>query len=168
MDSLCREIMNYADGRKAVHTYRPLTPEKRPQDPKRDGSGLRYVTMEHRGIPNSMPLAIEMTDELGRRCLYVAPPDLADNDCPDDPEMDGSTLRFQTLDHGGEYDDDMPQSIRVTDEQGRSCVYSAVRVAGRVVESLGYSWQVPAGWKESRRDDSAFETVNCPESTPVS
>jgi hypothetical protein len=168
MDNVCREIMTYADGRTAVHRYRNFTPEMRPRDPSRDGSGLSYETLEHRGIPNMMPLAIEVRDQHGRRCLYVPPNDLEDNQCPDDPEMNGSTLRFQTLDHGGEYDDDMPQAVRVTDEQGRSCVYGAVRVAGRVVESLGYSWRVPPGWKESRRDDSTFETVNCPEGAGAS
>jgi hypothetical protein len=44
---------------------------------------------------------------------------------PQDPTMDGSTLRFETLEHGGDYPDRMPQAIRVTDQKGRSCVYVA-------------------------------------------
>jgi len=39
---------------------------------------------------------------------------------PQDPHMDGTSLRFETLDHGGEYPDTMPQED------------------GKVVDSLGY------------------------------
>jgi len=34
---------------------------------------------------------------------------------PQDPHMDGTGLRFETLDHGGEYPDTMPQAIKLTD-----------------------------------------------------
>jgi hypothetical protein len=30
---------------------------------------------------------------------------------PQDPHMDGTALRFETLNHGGEYPDAMPQAI---------------------------------------------------------
>jgi hypothetical protein len=34
--------------------------------------------------------------------------------------MDGTGLRFETFDHGGEYPDTMPQAIKLTDAEGRS------------------------------------------------
>jgi hypothetical protein len=39
---------------------------------------------------------------------------------PQDPTHDAAGWTFQTLEHGGEYPDDMPQAIRGTDPQGRS------------------------------------------------
>jgi hypothetical protein len=52
--------------------------------------------------------------------------------------MDGTGLRFETLDHGGEYPDTMPQAIKLIDAQGRSCIYASITQDGRVVDSLGY------------------------------
>ena len=72
---------------RAVHKYRPMPPEKRPQDPHLDGRGLT----------------------------------------------------FETLEHGGEYGDSMPQAIRMTDQAGRSAVYLPVKVRGKVVDSQGYA-----------------------------
>jgi hypothetical protein len=54
---------------------------------------------------------------------------------PQDPQMDGSGLRFETLEHGGYYPDTMPQAIRITDQQGRSCTYVPIKVDGKVVDS---------------------------------
>jgi hypothetical protein len=34
---------------KLTHRFAQLTPEKRPQDPNMDGTGLRFETMEHGG-----------------------------------------------------------------------------------------------------------------------
>jgi hypothetical protein len=34
---------------KLIHTFGDMTPERRPQDPHMDGTGLRFETMEHRG-----------------------------------------------------------------------------------------------------------------------
>jgi hypothetical protein len=42
------------------------------------------------------------------------------------PSFSGKGLRFETLDHGGDYLDMMPQAIRVTDPEGNSCEYVAV------------------------------------------
>ena len=53
---------------------------------------------------------------------------------PQDPKLDGSGLRFETMDHGGEYPDAMPQAIKLTDPQGRSCVYVPIVQDGRVVD----------------------------------
>src|SRR5712671_6978397 len=39
---------------------------------------------------------------------------------PQDPHLDGTGLRFETLDHGGEYPDTMPQAIKLIDAEGRS------------------------------------------------
>jgi len=36
----------------------------------------------------------------------------------DDPSFSGKGLTFETLDHGGDYPDMMPQAIRVTDGRG--------------------------------------------------
>jgi hypothetical protein len=37
-------------------------------------------------------------------------------------KMDGTGLRFETLDHGGEYPGAMPQAIKLIDAEGRSCI----------------------------------------------
>ena len=58
---------------------------------------------------------------------------------PQDPSMDGIGLRFETFDHGGEYPDTMPQAIKLTDADGRSCIYVPITQNGRVVDSQGYS-----------------------------
>jgi len=59
-------------GMKLVHKFKELTPEKRPQDPHLDGTGLRIETMEHGGeYPDAMPQAIKLIDPGGRSCVYV-------------------------------------------------------------------------------------------------
>jgi hypothetical protein len=60
---------------------------------------------------------------------------------PQDEGMDGSTLKFQTLEHGGDEPDYMPQAIRVTDAQGRWCIYVPTSEHGKVVQSHGYDEQ---------------------------
>ncbi len=57
---------------------------------------------------------------------------------PQDPNMDGTGLRFETMDHGGEYADTMPQAIKLTDSEGRSCIYVPITQNGKVVDSQGY------------------------------
>jgi len=42
-------------------------------------------------------------------------------------------LRFETGEHGGDYPDNMPQTITVTDAQGRWAVYMPLRVGGKIV-----------------------------------
>ena len=39
---------------------------------------------------------------------------------PQDPHMDGTGLRFETMDHGGEYPDTMPQAIKLIDAEPQS------------------------------------------------
>jgi hypothetical protein len=58
---------------------------------------------------------------------------------PQDPHMDGAGLRFETLEHGGEYPDTMPQAIKLIDAEGRSCIYVPITQDGRVVDSQGYT-----------------------------
>ena len=53
--------------------------------------------------------------------------------------MDGSGLRFETLEPGGEFPDTMPQAVRITDAEGRSCLYVPVKVDGRVVDSRRFT-----------------------------
>jgi hypothetical protein len=52
---------------------------------------------------------------------------------PQDPHGDGTGLRFETEEHGGDYPDNMPQVITVTDAQGRWAVYVPLRVGGNIV-----------------------------------
>ena len=57
---------------------------------------------------------------------------------PQDIYMDARDWRFETLEHGGQYPDMMPQAIRATDAEGRSCIYVPVTVGGVVVDSHGF------------------------------
>jgi hypothetical protein len=125
-----------------THEFEEMTPEKRPQDHhRRDGRGLRYDTSEHGGAePDVMPQAITVMDLDDRSCVFVPEKQPSgDDQRPQDEPMDGSDLRFEPLTYGGEYDDNMPQSIRVTDREGRSCVYVPIKVGGRVVDSKGFN-----------------------------
>jgi hypothetical protein len=44
-----------------VHHYRPMPPEKRPQDPTLDGRGLKFETLEYGGEQRG----------LARRCASI-------------------------------------------------------------------------------------------------
>ena len=57
---------------------------------------------------------------------------------PQDPHLDGTGLRFETLEHGGDYPDTMPQAILLIDAEGRSCIYLPVTEDGRVVDSKAF------------------------------
>jgi hypothetical protein len=57
---------------------------------------------------------------------------------PQDPHMDGTGLRFETFDHGGEYPDTMPQAIKLIDAAGRSAIYVPNTQDGKVVDSQGF------------------------------
>ena len=52
---------------------------------------------------------------------------------PQDPHGDGVGLRFETGEHGGDYPDNMPQTITVTDAQGRRAVYVPLRIDDTIV-----------------------------------
>lgn len=64
---------------------------------------------------------------------------------PQDPDMDGSGLTFTTLEHGGKYPDMMPQAIRVTDADGKTCVYVPITEQGQIVDSKGYTFSALEG-----------------------
>jgi hypothetical protein len=68
-------------------------------------------------------------------------------------------LRFVTLDHGGEYPDNMPQAIQVTDAEGRSCTYVPVQVAGEVVDSHGFNLETEDD-ELTPGDDNSGENVS--------
>jgi hypothetical protein len=57
---------------------------------------------------------------------------------PQDLRQDGSGLRFETMDHGGEYSDLMPQAIKLIDAEGRSCIYVPTMQDGKVVDCQGH------------------------------
>jgi hypothetical protein len=57
---------------------------------------------------------------------------------PQDPHMEGTGFRFETMEHGGEYPDTMPQAIKLIDAEGRSCIYVPISQGGKVVDSQGY------------------------------
>ncbi len=52
---------------------------------------------------------------------------------PQDPHGNGTGLRFETGEHGGDYPDYMPPAITVTDAQGRRAVYVPLPVGGKIV-----------------------------------
>jgi hypothetical protein len=78
-----------------------------------------------------------MKMRLARKFLPLAP-----NKRPQDLRMNGAGLRFETMDHGGEYPDLMPQAVKLTDALGRSCLYVPVTQDGRVVDSLGQAFDL--------------------------
>ena len=57
---------------------------------------------------------------------------------PQDPECDGTGLTFETLEQGGGPQAAMPMAIKVTDAEGRWCLYEPTHVNGQLVRSLGY------------------------------
>jgi hypothetical protein len=57
---------------------------------------------------------------------------------PQDLHMNGAGLRIETMEHGGEYPDTMPQAIKLTDAEGRPAVYVPITQDGKVVDSQGY------------------------------
>jgi hypothetical protein len=74
---------------------------------------------------------------------------------PQDRFGDGAGLRFETLEHGGEYPDDMPQAIRVSDAEGRSCIYVPITVDGKVVDSKGFTLE-PAPADAAKQEQRGF------------
>jgi hypothetical protein len=65
------------------------------------------------------------------RKFPLLPPDKR----PQDPNLNGAGLQFETLYHGGEYPDTMPQAIRLTDQFGRTCLYVPIARDGKVVDT---------------------------------
>ena len=57
---------------------------------------------------------------------------------PQYPYMNRAGLRFETMEHGGEYPDRKPQAINLIDAEGRSAIYVPITQDGKVVDSQGY------------------------------
>ncbi|MBV8492846.1 MAG: hypothetical protein JO162_05145 [Alphaproteobacteria bacterium] len=131
------KVVQKYPGARVTHEFQEMTPEKRPQDhQRRDGRGLRYETLEHGGAePDVMPQAIRVIDLDDRNCIFVPAEQPAPEQRAQDDLMDGSDLKFEPFTFGGEYDDNMPKWIRLTDRKGRSCVYVPITENGRVVDS---------------------------------
>ena len=66
------KVVEERDGSKLTHEFKEMTPEKRPQDPDGDGTGVVFETLEHGGeYPDTMPQAIRVTDAEGRSCISM-------------------------------------------------------------------------------------------------
>ena len=52
--------------------------------------------------------------------------------------MDGTGLRFETMEHRAECPDTAPQAIKLVDAEGRSCICVPITQNGKVVDSQGY------------------------------
>jgi hypothetical protein len=71
------------------------------------------------------------------RALRPMPPDKR----PQDRSLDGAGMTFETLDHGGEYPDTMPQAIRVTDPLGRRLDCAMKPSLAKYSSVRGFCWQ---------------------------
>jgi hypothetical protein len=80
-----------------------------------------------------------MNERKGRMKIIHEFEELNPEKRPQDPHLNGAGLQFETLEHGGEYPDTMPQAVRITDTEGRSCIYVPVTVNGRVVDSKRFT-----------------------------
>ncbi len=52
---------------------------------------------------------------------------------PQDIHGDGRDWKFETLEHGGDEPDNMPQAIEATDAEGRWAVYVPLTLGGKIV-----------------------------------
>ena len=58
---------------KLTHKFAEMTPEKRPQDPHMDGTGLRIETLEHGGeYPDTNAPSHRLINAEGRCCICVS------------------------------------------------------------------------------------------------
>jgi hypothetical protein len=91
-------------------------------------------------IPGRHALALEVCSM--RSDVQILPPQFLDETSSmRKPAVARTTRpnhsRIWSLDHGGEYLDTMPQAIRLTDAEGRSCIYVPITQDGKVVASEG-------------------------------
>jgi hypothetical protein len=142
-----QKVTPYPDGSRLIHTFEELTLERRPQEI--EAGSLTFTPLEHHGF-DLFPEALEVTDWEGRSCIFIPEQEaeVFSDSRPRDETMDGNGLIFETLAHGGEYPDRMPEQVRVADAKGRSCVYAPVKVDGRVVDTKGFE-VVPATGEEN-------------------
>lgn len=57
---------------------------------------------------------------------------------PQDNSLNGEGWTYKNLEHGGEFPDSMPQAIKATDADGKSCIYTPIKNNGKVVDSKGF------------------------------
>jgi hypothetical protein len=58
-------VTEFEEGGRLIHYFEDMTPEKRPQDPQKNGRGLKFETLEHGGkYQDTMLQAIRLTDAL--------------------------------------------------------------------------------------------------------
>jgi hypothetical protein len=75
---------------------------------------------------------------------------------PQDPDMNGTGLRSETREHGGEYSDTMPQAIKLIDAEGpllHLCADHTGRQAGRqprICARCGGRLRAPPVWAAPR------------------
>src|SRR5258705_3219691 len=107
--------------------------------PWRDAGDQRLRQTRVRLIAGRQALGtVEVEEGCAAMTLTHAYEEMTPEKRPQGPHMDGTGLRFKTLDHGGEYPDTMPQAIKLTDAQGRSCIYVPITQNGKVVNSQGF------------------------------
>jgi hypothetical protein len=56
-----------------------------------------------------------------------------------DSKFDGTGLRFETTDHGGEYPDALSQATRLIDTDGGSCIYVPITQCDRLVHGAAFA-----------------------------
>ncbi len=76
---------------------------------------------------------------------------------PQDSHGDGIGLRFETGEHGGDYPDNMPQAITVTDAQGRWAVYVPLWKRGKVVPQTAFELPTCESWDMALTKSEARE-----------
>src|SRR4051794_23418758 len=137
-----QRIVENPGGFRHVHTYEPTTREKRPQDRQRNGAELRLLPLERHGF-DGCPEALDVYDAQGRHCTYVIQQEFgAEFDRPE-IATPADIARVDTLEHGGDYDDDMPQLVRLWDNAGCAASYRPITVDGKIVDSKGFCFESP-------------------------
>src|SRR5437762_492232 len=126
-----QRIIDNRGGFRQVHTYEPLRREKRPQDPRRNGAELRLLPLERHGF-DGCPEALDVYDAEGRLCTYVVQEEFSLDSNRLEIADSADIERVETLEHGGDYDDDMPQLVRLWDRAGRAATYRPITVEGEV------------------------------------
>jgi hypothetical protein len=81
---------------------------------------------------------------------------LAPEQRPRDPRGDGAGLRLEPLENGGDCPDAMPQAVRVTDGEGRSCLYVRPRRAS------GPTGQNVVPWLSQKTAHELVEAIIAP------
>ena len=107
------------------------------------------INEQARGDPDALAAEIIAALAGAGYCITPATEDTALGSQPFDeltPEMrpqdtygEGRDWKFETLEHGGDEPDNMPQAIRATDTAGRWAVYVPLTRRGKIVVPCPYS-----------------------------